>query len=567
MKTGCAALLLSLLIVQGPAVTPVAAQTAPRLSGRILDYRGTPVILADLDFFVPGTRTKIDPTPSGAPAQTDKTTLTGDYTMLVLPDRYDIRFQPPSSRTDLVTILLESVIVSADTVLDITLPRGYPIFGTVTDPAGRAVSEADIDAVDAITGRRIPTPSDNTGASGAYRVIVPPGRYNVSVDPPARLRLAAALRTGVEVAAATRLDIRLEAGYRVTGRITDDTGVPVENADLDVDVSGTSERVPTPGDTSGPDGRFTMTAPAGSFDITVHPPAGATLASTTRFSVTVGADLDLGDLVLPPGVRVEAQVLGPGGLPFPAVKALLYSAATGLRQAALDATSDAAGRMVFRVPAGAYDVRLVPPAGVALDTLDTGRHEFRFDTLVTWDFNAPALHTLTVRLAAPAGATGVVRVWRAPRSGSPIAAVETTGGSAAAIRLPGGIYDVLVLSGSGWTPDSTLLEGVAIEADVALDVALEAATPVELRVGLPYPNPFREATRIPIEADAGEDVLISIVNVSGRVVRTAIATAAPDKPWTWDGHDDAGRIAAAGLYFIRAAAAGRTGVVRVIRSR
>jgi len=67
------------------------------------------------------------------------------------------------------------------------------------------------------------------------------------------------------------------------------------------------------------------------------------------------------------------------------------------------------------------------------------------------------------------------------------------------------------------------------------------------------PNPFNPSTRIPFELTRGGRVTISIFDVAGRRVRSLL-----DRDFTagthqtgWDGRDDAGRLAASGVYFYR----------------
>ena len=67
------------------------------------------------------------------------------------------------------------------------------------------------------------------------------------------------------------------------------------------------------------------------------------------------------------------------------------------------------------------------------------------------------------------------------------------------------------------------------------------------------PNPFNPSTRIPFELTRGGRVTISIFDVAGRRVRSLLDRDFPagTHQTGWDGRDDAGRLAASGVYFYR----------------
>jgi len=67
------------------------------------------------------------------------------------------------------------------------------------------------------------------------------------------------------------------------------------------------------------------------------------------------------------------------------------------------------------------------------------------------------------------------------------------------------------------------------------------------------PNPFQGSTTIRFAVDQAGPVELAIYDVSGRLVRGLVHGAAPagDQQVSWDGRDDAGRHAAAGVYLYR----------------
>lgn len=85
------------------------------------------------------------------------------------------------------------------------------------------------------------------------------------------------------------------------------------------------------------------------------------------------------------------------------------------------------------------------------------------------------------------------------------------------------------------------------------------ALPIELAP--PYPNPSRGPVALSLQSHDASAITIQVVDVSGRLIRRATLAAASPGPrlWTWDGRSDAGDVAPAGYYRVRAfSAAGGT---------
>jgi hypothetical protein len=75
------------------------------------------------------------------------------------------------------------------------------------------------------------------------------------------------------------------------------------------------------------------------------------------------------------------------------------------------------------------------------------------------------------------------------------------------------------------------------------------------------PNPFNPMTLIRYDVpESGGNVTLRIYDVGGRLVRTLVAghLSPGGKSVTWDGRDDAGGLAASGVYFYRLTAPGYT---------
>lgn len=79
-----------------------------------------------------------------------------------------------------------------------------------------------------------------------------------------------------------------------------------------------------------------------------------------------------------------------------------------------------------------------------------------------------------------------------------------------------------------------------------------------LALSEPSPNPSHGTSRVAFSLPRAGRVMVEIVDLQGRRVRTLVdgERAAGSHAATWDGRDDAGRTAGAGVYFVRATSAG-----------
>ena len=85
-----------------------------------------------------------------------------------------------------------------------------------------------------------------------------------------------------------------------------------------------------------------------------------------------------------------------------------------------------------------------------------------------------------------------------------------------------------------------------------------------------YPNPFNPRTIIAFDLPQPAFVDLKICDVSGRLVRTALAgewMSAGRREWTWNGTDDRGRNVATGMYLygVRAGSHAATGRMTLVR--
>lgn len=103
---------------------------------------------------------------------------------------------------------------------------------------------------------------------------------------------------------------------------------------------------------------------------------------------------------------------------------------------------------------------------------------------------------------------------------------------------------------------------------VSTGIAADARAPGAVGIAL-APNPFRGACDIAFELPRPAETWLRVHDVTGRLVRTLRDGTLPagEHREAWDGNDDAGRPVAAGVYFLRLVADGRSTGKRVVRAR
>ena len=93
--------------------------------------------------------------------------------------------------------------------------------------------------------------------------------------------------------------------------------------------------------------------------------------------------------------------------------------------------------------------------------------------------------------------------------------------------------------------------------------------PTGFALSRPAPNPFEGHTRFDLALPHDGPLHVTIHDSAGRLVRSLWSGTSPagTRVFSWDGRDEADRVVAAGVYFVRATAEGRTATRRITRLR
>ncbi|GJM45446.1 MAG: hypothetical protein DHS20C21_22880 [Gemmatimonadota bacterium] len=528
--------------------------TGVTVSGQVVDELGFGIFNVDLDFFNRDTG-QIEFTPF------DNTDAGGFYSVDVPVAEYDILFDANNPMFLNHEIRVD---ITGPTTIDALLYFAQLAQGHVQDEAGLPLVNVDLNFEDLATGDIINTPNDNTDAFGDFSVFVPGIPFDVYFTPPLGMPKAGQVLRNVAVAGTTSLGvITLPDGHAVTGRVLNPVGSPAAGIDTDFTDAATGEVIYTPRDDTDGLGNLSVLVAAGSYDVTVRPPAANGWAWQTIHDVVVGGAVPLGDIALETGFAVTGTVVDESLQSVVLADLDMVSLATGRDLPTPDDNTTVLGAFSLLSPATTFDLMVRPPSGAPLAGA------------VVRNVNVSGATNLgSITLPAGFPINGTVRdVYGTPVANVDLDAFEVPSGlafplidddtapsGAYSVRLPSGSWALVANPpvGSGLLPRSVLLDPLAgpTSLDIVLassSVAVPESGPLNAS-GMLFPNrpnPFRGSTQLsfqlPRGARSGE---LAILDASGRLVRgyrLSDGAATLD----WDGRDSAGGRVAAGIYFYR----------------
>jgi len=304
--------------VSSPAsLGTIVMRTGRTVTGRLVDQGSTGVFNVDIDV--------IDET-TGLKRYTpvDNTDFAGNYSVFIPNGTYELRFTPSPGSPFAPDHLLHVVITGNRNLGTFVLRPALTITGTVRNHLGQNLVNADIDVVDIATGNKLYTPNDNTGAAGAFAIIVPAGFYDFTFDPPVGFDLASGVLWNRNITSSQSLGvITLSPGALVTGTVTGE-GSPLSGADLDFVDATIGREYPTPTDDTDGGGFYRVRVAAGTYHVTASPPAGAPYQAETLSNRSIGSDtvidFDLAGVVTVGNIAVPPARLAIVSVPNPFVR-------------------------------------------------------------------------------------------------------------------------------------------------------------------------------------------------------------------------------------------------------
>lgn len=290
------------------------------LWGRVLDPEGSPLS---------GARVRAEPIGSGPGQESARTDASGNFLIANLagrPHRLTVE-----SRTHGVMVLEPVAVDGADTSLEVRMPRGLSIIGTVLSdgvpvPGARVEASPEGDwplVVDGVVFR----PAAITDVEGSFAIRgLTAGRFRLRVQS----KSFAPLEPLTLEAGGAPIALNLKAIRQVVGKVLDPGGRPLAGVQIEVlrseddgtEFSTLLDRVvhgrdPLPGAETGRGGRFVVAGlPAGTYRFRVRAVGQAPWVSET-IEVPGGQGLSLPTITLSRGAWLSGRALGADGSAAP----------------------------------------------------------------------------------------------------------------------------------------------------------------------------------------------------------------------------------------------------------
>jgi len=371
-----------LLIVLVLMLCTVPSISAGWISGFVKDSLGGPIDGADLDFFDAATGVKyntsgIDNTGPPWPA--------GEYRLNLLPNTFNISFDPPDSTHFLGTWLYGIELSFNDTVLsDVFLGSGLAINGLVTDSLGVPIGDVDID-IDSLGGGRVYTPNDRTKlVTGRYWVVAPPGDYRIRYDAPPGSRYM-----GVEIdslrlsPADIAMNVMLAQGVLLAGKVSDPFGVGIFDVEVDLRKLATGEKLFISNNETDLNGMYNVAAPPGTYELRYSPPKGSRFVGAQIDTFTITADMVVNQ-TLQSGIIVTVNITDSVGTPVQKADIDFKLQSSGTKIFTPHDKTNPAGTAVVAVLPDVYIVQLDPPLGTIFDQVISGPVDITADTVLNF---------------------------------------------------------------------------------------------------------------------------------------------------------------------------------------
>jgi len=519
--------------------------------GTITDSNGAPVggVDIDADRISTGERVFTPNDNSGF--------LTGNYWIVLPPDSYRFRFQPPAG-TRWIGYQVDSIGVFSDINLDVTLNEGWLLDGRVTDNLGQGLNNISIDLRDQITGNKIYVANDKTDSTGYYSVAVASGFYNLRFKPLTESRLVGVIIDSLTISSDTTIDQVMTEGVLCSFTVKDSLDNLIEQADIDFIQENTGIKLYLPYDKTDSNGTTFVAVFPDTYIVRVDPPVGSLLDRFEVFGVVIQSDTSF-NVVLPEiqTVNLSGNIVNSSNDGLLNIEIILADTLTSISFDISDNITDSLGFFNFEVPRGSFDILFTPPRGsryrglileditISIDTiwsdvvLDTGLI-FRAGV-----YNSMGLPIENAEFVFTSSSTN--EVIYTPHDSTDLSGL-------AEMTIPSGTYTVRLIPPIGSSYSEEFINNFDISIDTSAEYFLTDASgllPDKFILKNNYPNPFNQSTLIPYILFESSLVEVDIFNVLGQKVTSINRGVQPPGHYTivWQGTDSRGTAVVSGVYY------------------
>ncbi|HSH00285.1 MAG TPA: carboxypeptidase-like regulatory domain-containing protein, partial [candidate division Zixibacteria bacterium] len=199
----------------------------------------------------------------------------GVYSVVAEPGLYTAQFSPPPGAR-LIGVQLDSVSLSIDTTIDVTLVDGHLVNITIVDSDLVSQSNADVDITDETTRARLFLPYDLTNSTGAAQVAVPTGVYEIKADPPPGGILDRVIVRNISITADTSMTLVLPIReVIISGLVVDATGAGIVDVTIGARSGSDGSLLRVRRGTTASDGSYAASVPLVATSVWFSPPRGS----------------------------------------------------------------------------------------------------------------------------------------------------------------------------------------------------------------------------------------------------------------------------------------------------
>jgi len=229
--------------------------------------------------------------------------------------------------------------------------------GRVVSPTGQPIADVDVDPGSG-------NPIGTTDANGIFTISpLPADEYDIEYVPAFGAPWAARMIVTNVVGATNVGDVVLQPGFALSGIARNGAGAPLPGCNINV-YAQDGQKLFTPRDGTDVTGNFSVTIPAGTWDVRVLPPVATLIVPQQFEDVVVTTNTSLGTVTLPNGFPVSGTVNDQQTLvPVGSTRIKATNALTGQRVLLTNDTANTFGQWSVLLPVGMFDLDFEPPVG------------------------------------------------------------------------------------------------------------------------------------------------------------------------------------------------------------
>lgn len=489
----------------------------------------------------------------------DKTKLfTGAYWIVVPPGNYRLRYKSPPG-SSLRGHQIDSVTITGDTIINVTLSSGTLLSGQVTDEFGDSLFNIDVDLRTSAAGQKIYISDNSTDSAGYYNVAVPTGMFSLRFSPPWGSNIVSELIDSFQISSDRTWNQVLKRGVTFTAVVHDSLGNPVQDVNLNFNLESSGIKVFTPNDKTRTDGISIVSLLPDIYTIKLKPPIGTSFDQLVVTGVPILNDTIV-NFLLPEAQRINfsGSVIDQTGLGLADIQIILRNLITGTRAYIINNITDLSGSFNIAVPKGTYDVFFSPPLGSRYVGYKVNNISFNLDTLwspVTMKTGLFFTANVVDKLNSPVQDVDFDFISESTGLGvfTPDDNTDVDGHVQVAV-LPD-MYTIILNQPLGSDFLSLTINNMDIQTDTTITFKLarssESTSPNDFILRQNYPNPFNSTTSIQYEILSNGNVSINIYNTLGQLVKVLKDEYLLVNSYqtTWDGTNQRGEKIASGIYF------------------